>query len=721
MASARSLGSLTLDLILKMGGFEQGMDKAARTTDKRMREMEQRAYKFGQTIGKGLKLAGAALATGAAIAATALIASTKAAIDNADAIRDLSVRTGVGTETLSAYGYAASQTGTDIETLGKGLRVLSKNAADAQNATSEQAKVFEALGVSVTDADGKLKSLGVLVPEIANKFAQLEDGTTKAALAQALFGRAGGELTEFLNSGADGLDEFTRKAKELGIVIDQDTANAADQFNDTLGDLKAIVSGVGLQIASGLLPALNDGAKSLKEMAQEGDLANNIVTVLSATFRAGVGALDAYNRAVQVTSAAIETIVNASEGFAEIQRNIGIGGAFDEGSMVAGAEKVRLAFEEGDKALERIHNRSKSLFANVQSSVTGAKTAGDADLERRLGLALSNPSAPKAGKKAGKTDAERDAERLQKAYESLNERLAEQVALFGSTGEAAKLRYDLENGELSKLTQAQKDNLLVQAEAYDQMVLMQDLEEAAAETVKRESEAFDERMKSNEQLIKDMQFELELLGMTNSERERSIALSYLSADATDEQREAVANLAEELRNATEAEENWNQLQDSISNGLYDIISGAESAGDAIKNFLDDLNAQILKNITDDWAESLTDWFKNFASGSGSSGGGGFWSSILGAFGFGGGRAGGGTTRPFSATRVNEVGFEMATVNGNDYLLTGSQPVNVTSSNQVPRGGTTVVNMTVQGRIDKRSEARIAREISVRQRMAMVGA
>ena len=37
--ATRSLGTLTLDLIARIGGFEQGMDKAGRVTEKRMKEL----------------------------------------------------------------------------------------------------------------------------------------------------------------------------------------------------------------------------------------------------------------------------------------------------------------------------------------------------------------------------------------------------------------------------------------------------------------------------------------------------------------------------------------------------------------------------------------------------------------------------------------------------------------------------------------------------------
>lgn len=689
--ASRSLGTLTVDLVAKTGGFEAGMDKAARTADRRMKEIQRTATQMGTILGT-------ALAAGAGIAAAAIIASTKAAIDNADAIRDMSIRLGTATETLSAYGYAAGQTGTDLDTLGRGLKILAKNAADSLNPTSEQAKVFEALGVSALDAEGKLKDLSVLVPDIANKFAQLEDGTTKAALAQALFGKAGLELTEFLNSGADGLAEMAQRAAELGIVIDGETAAAADQFNDTLGELKAILSGVGLEIARGLLPALNDGASSLRDMALEGDLAENAVTLLSAALRAGIGVLETYNRAVAVTSAAIETIVNASEGLAEIQRNIGFGG-LNDGSMAAGAEKVRDAFREGDKALASIQNRSKNLFSGVQSSVRGPQST-DSGLERRLGIALSNPTA----KKAGKSDAEREAESLQKAYDSLMESMKERIALFNTEGEAAKVAYDLEFGSLSALTDAQKANALALAEQYDQMVKVREEGEARAQMAKEETDRINEGLAAGKELVADLQFELELMRMTNAERAVAIQLRGLEAEAVAEYGDQIVALNQKIEEAIKADEFWQDFQSSMSDAFYDFATGAKSAEDALGDFLDAIYSSSVKAAADYFSETISNMFKG-TSGSGSSGGGG-WAALIGAI-FGGGRASGGWTSPNTIYEVNERGMEMASVNGRDYLLTGNSPVEITPNHRLGSGGGITQQFYTMGRETRETSERKA--------------
>src|SRR5690606_14017186 len=104
-----------------------------------------------------------------------------------------------------------------------------------------------------------------------------------------------------------------------------------------------------------------------------------------------------------------------------------------------------------------------------------------------------------------------------------------------------------------------------------------------------------------------------------------------------------------------------------------------------RDFLDDLTAQLNRWAANGIVDQL--FGKQGTTGQGTAGGG--WLSALfgssgssqgsimdlfsGAWGF----ADGGTMAGNSFARVNERGFEMATVGGNDYLLTGNRPVKIT--------------------------------------------
>lgn len=726
--SARSLGTLTLDLLLRAGAFTAGMTGAERAANKSLTAIEKRAYAFGRTLGQGLKI-------GAGIAVSALGALTVAignSINNADAIRDLSIRIGVGTEKLSEYAYAAKQTGTDIEGLGRGLKILAKNLAEAADPTSGKGKLFEALGVDVKDAAGNLRQLDDILPDIANKFKVLEDGTTKAALAQELFGKSPLELTEFLNQGGDGLELMGEKARALGIIISEETAAAADEFNDRLSDLRAQGAGFSNQITSQLLPALNQTIEQLSGLIKQGELASNVVSILSAAFNFGVGVLKEYNNAVARTTIGLELLVEVGDA----ARKAATGGLLGQ---LSAAIDLKNAVNEGQGALDSLietQERAEAIARNnanlptnfspgssrrgraTDAEIEATRAATEASKERlateqKLAKLLGGDGAGGSKKKSGaKSDAEKEADQLKAAYERQNESLDQQIALFGQTGEAAQLNYELQHGELSKLLPLEKESLLTKAQRLDQMKLEEELSTAADKRLKEENENISEGIKATNQLIDDMEFELSLIGKTNAEREKAITLRGLDANATEAQREQVAGLVEELHRAEELQGFIDDFKTGLADAFVDFASGAKSAKEAFGDFADELFKRALQFVADKAIQALFDSFANM--GTGSTGGGGFWSGLLSAF--GGGRAAGGNVLPGMFYRVNESGMEMATVDGRDYLLTGSKSGSITPAPNM-RGGGGTFNFLLAAPTSQRTQEQIASRVGFEQDQA----
>lgn len=729
MASSRSLGSLTLDLLLKAGAFIAGMNAAERAADKSLTKIEKRSYAFGRVLGLGIKSA----VGGAASALTALTVAIGQSINNADEIRDLSIRIGVGTEKLSEYAYAAKQTGTDIEGLGRGLKILAKNLAEAADPTSGKGKLFEALGVDVKDAAGNLRQLDDILPDIANKFKVLEDGTTKAALAQELFGKSGLELTEFLNQGGDGLELMGEKARALGIIISEETAAAADEFNDRLADLRAQGAGFSNQITSQLLPALNQTIEQLSGLIKQGELASNVVSILSAAFNFGVGVLKEYNNAVARTTIGLELLVEVGDA----ARKAATGGLLGQ---LSAAIDLKNAVNEGQGALDSLietQERAEAIARNnanlptnfspgssrrgraTDAEIEATRAATEASKERlateqKLAKLLGGDGAGGSKKKSGgKSDAEKEADQLKAAYERQNESLDQQIALFGQTGEAAQLNYELQHGELSKLLPLEKESLLTKAQRLDQMKLEEELSTAADKRLKEENENINEGIKATNQLIQDMEFELSLIGKTNAEREKAITLRGLDANATEAQREQVAGLVEELHRAEELQGFIDDFKTGLADAFVDFASGAKSAKEAFGDFADELFKRALQFVADKAIQALFDSFANMGTGS-TGGGSGFWAGLLSAF--GGGRAAGGNVLPGMFYRVNESGMEMATVDGRDYLLTGSKGGSITPAPNM-RGGGGTFNFLLAAPTSQRTQEQIASRVGFEQDQA----
>lgn len=220
---------------------------------------------------------GAALEQKLALAAKAGLAGLAAlvgvAINTADKAGKLAEKLGVTTEFISGMGYVADQSGANLSVLSSGLGELADNAVKAASGNRQSAASFAAIGVNVLDASGKLRSLEDMLPEIANRFAGMENGVAKAALAQKLFGAGGRELIPTLNLGAKGIADMRKEAAEFGLEISGKTAQSASAFGDNLGKLKAQFLGIATTLAERMLPYL-------VTITEHTDSIVNIITLL---------------------------------------------------------------------------------------------------------------------------------------------------------------------------------------------------------------------------------------------------------------------------------------------------------------------------------------------------------------------------------------------------------------------------------------------------------
>ena len=206
---------------------------------------------------------------GASLSVAGFAVMIKNAIDTADQLNKLSQKIGISVEALSTLRFAAQLSDVSLETLQQGIKGLSQTIAEANTGVGDGAQVFAALGVSVRNTDGSLKSTEAVLLQVADGFASLEDGAVKTALAVKLFGKSGMEMIPFLNQGAAGISQLTLEAERLGLKLDSETARSAEAFNDNLTALKASGSSLGIALARDFLPELTHITNAMREAANE--------------------------------------------------------------------------------------------------------------------------------------------------------------------------------------------------------------------------------------------------------------------------------------------------------------------------------------------------------------------------------------------------------------------------------------------------------------------
>lgn len=174
--------------------------------------------------------------------------------DAASKILDTSKKLGVGVEALQELRFAAKQSGVEQEAFDKGLQKLAQNSALAAAGTGDSVKVFKALGISLKDSSGKLRNVESLLPELADKFKNIESESLRAALASKIFGKEGANIGLLLAEGSTGIQKLRTEAKSLGLVLGEQSVASAEEFGDTLEKVQDTFGAVRNIIAAELLP-----------------------------------------------------------------------------------------------------------------------------------------------------------------------------------------------------------------------------------------------------------------------------------------------------------------------------------------------------------------------------------------------------------------------------------------------------------------------------------
>ena len=213
---------------------------------------ELKDSKFGQAVSAGfdtiksaakatveaVAAVGAATAAGIAAGAKVIADTTTQAAVYADNFATLSTTTGVAVETLQAYAAVSELVDVSTETL---TGSMTKNFAAMQKAAEgneSYAAAYEALGVTVTDENGKLRDSETVYWELIDALGNVEDETERDALAMTLFGKSAKDLNPLIETGTEALHGMMEEAKASGAVLSEDTLNSLLGVSDAMEQMK---------------------------------------------------------------------------------------------------------------------------------------------------------------------------------------------------------------------------------------------------------------------------------------------------------------------------------------------------------------------------------------------------------------------------------------------------------------------------------------------------
>ena len=257
-----------------------------------------------------------------------------AAISGAKALTDMSVNaaayadnmitassvTGLSTESLQAYNYAADLVDVSMETMTKSMAKQVKSMASARDGSKAYAEAYKQLGVSVTDANGQLRDSETVYWECIDALGAIENETERDALAMQLFGKSAQELNPLIAQGSEGIAALTEEAKAMGAVMSEESLAKLGAFDDSIQRLsagsEAAKNALGLVLLPELQTLADSGVSLLGEFTSGMIQAEGDWTKISEVIGNTVGGfaqmlMDALPNIIQVVGSILSALGNA--------------------------------------------------------------------------------------------------------------------------------------------------------------------------------------------------------------------------------------------------------------------------------------------------------------------------------------------------------------------------------------------------------------------------
>lgn len=227
---------------------------------------------MGSLDTQSLALAGGFAAVAAAIVKVekAMISMTKESASFADNIITLSMQTGQSTQQLQEFAYASELIDVSVDTLQGSLTKLTNNMQDTMNGTGNAKASFEALGVSVTNADGSMRSANDVFYETIDALGQVKNETERDAMSMDIFGRSAQDLNPLIIQGSKTLKAYADEAHNMGYVLDDEALSALGAVDDAYQRLQKTQEGVKNQLAVEFAPYLEEFYGDVTTMVKDG-------------------------------------------------------------------------------------------------------------------------------------------------------------------------------------------------------------------------------------------------------------------------------------------------------------------------------------------------------------------------------------------------------------------------------------------------------------------
>lgn len=336
---------------------------------KKIQDAGKKISDVAKGIGDTVKKIGAISAAALVGISTFAIKSVKDLAGAAEELDNMHKSTGLAVESLSALKVAADQTSVPLETMTLGVKKLQLSQNDLKGFKEN----LKDLGLTSKEI------MNIPIEEqffkIGNAIAKLPDATDRTIASMQFFGKTGTDLLPIFGDGAMSLEEWTKKAKGMGQLLDGETIDAALKADQAFDDFDGTIKGLVTTAAVEFLPIVTQMISAITPVVQQvGDWIKKNPELTKTIVEWG-GAL-------LVGGAALGTVVKSFELLSVVVKGLGTMSALT--SALTGISLLQFG------AIAALIVSLKWIYDNWETVANGARKIAD-------NLGLVNSSSGSAG------------------------------------------------------------------------------------------------------------------------------------------------------------------------------------------------------------------------------------------------------------------------------------------------------------------------------------
>ncbi|MCH5486727.1 phage tail tape measure protein [Pseudomonas syringae] len=503
---SKSLGTLTLDLVARIGSFTGPLDRASQEAKKRNAEIAKSFENLAKGVGVAIAAVPAAL--------TGLVAYTAG---SAKEISNLAALAGLGTTEFQKYAAGAKTVGVEQDKLADIFKDTNDKLGDFFNTGGGELKdFFEVIApkVGVTaESFKKLNSAEALQLYVST----LEKANvSQAEMTFYMEGIAdeASALVPLLRNGGKEFKQLGDAAESAGAILSVQTIAVSKQFSSELVELMQNLQGTKNKIADDFMPVVQQLTKDLNDSVKAGggvtkvvgEMGDKLVTATAFVVSAG----DGVTRVFKIVSDTLVGMYATAVGYtSSMMADVAAGLAkFTIGDVSKQfiADSVRLRdeakvnFGAAAEAAAGIKASLETPLAGdtIQKYITDARAAAGEYQRLFGGTGFSNeggkgsgvdPKALEAAKQAAK-DAASAAKKLSDTVKGSETDLQRQIALINTSADAQKnatevdkIRFEVASGKLVGINAVQQKRLEGLASELDALQKLKVANEEEAKAV----------------------------------------------------------------------------------------------------------------------------------------------------------------------------------------------------------------------------------------------